>query len=448
MYSLNKHAALLIAGLLCSCSTYQPKPLSTQFSLPRTIPHVLMEQQRSVATLRVHPFDPDQGLAMDDVAMLAVLNNPELKIARDDAGLAHAQAFAAGLLPDPQLALSSDVSNTGGPGSTKAYSAGLSYDLMALIAYGAADAAAQAEHKQADMNLLWQEWQVIARARLLYVKLICAKKMTTLLEQNRSILEERVSHNQQAFDKHYIAADVLLPEVTALQELQKQSNDLERQLNQWQHELAALLGLSPQAKVLLQEAVGEPDLLPALDDEAISRDALPLVQRRPDLLALQSGYDAQDQRYRASILAQFPALNVGFTRARDSGGIYSNGLGVTLSLPLLNRNRGTIAVELASRDKLRDEYQQRLDMANSDIHQLLSDEHINRRQLSEITAALPQFSAMAEHSAVAYANHNFDGLVYANARSTLMAKQIEALSLQQAMLEQRIVLLTLTGQNN
>ncbi len=59
--------------------------------------------------------------------------------------------------------------------------------------------------------------------------------------------------------------------------------------------------------------------------------------RRPDLLGLEAGYRAQDQRYRAALLAQFPALNVGFTRGRDNAGVYSSGIGITLSLPVFNR---------------------------------------------------------------------------------------------------------------
>ena len=54
--------------------------------------------------LRTHRFDPDDGLDITEVAMLAVANNPDLRLARDDAHIARAQAFAAGLLPDPQIA--------------------------------------------------------------------------------------------------------------------------------------------------------------------------------------------------------------------------------------------------------------------------------------------------------------------------------------------------------
>jgi outer membrane protein, heavy metal efflux system len=38
---------------------------------------------------------------MDDIATIAVLHNPDLKAVRATVGVAQAQAFAAGLLPDP-----------------------------------------------------------------------------------------------------------------------------------------------------------------------------------------------------------------------------------------------------------------------------------------------------------------------------------------------------------
>ncbi|MFP3693402.1 TolC family protein, partial [Burkholderia sp. SIMBA_048] len=58
--------------------------------------------------LAAQRFDPSDGFDIEEVAMLAVANNPDLKLARDDLGIAQAQAFSAGLLPDPQIAVSSD----------------------------------------------------------------------------------------------------------------------------------------------------------------------------------------------------------------------------------------------------------------------------------------------------------------------------------------------------
>ena len=439
MAGTRKIYLLLMLGLLSSCAVYQPKTLSTQFSLPDQVPHLLADRQQTLVVS--HPFDPSGGLDMEGVALVAVLNNPDLKLARDDAGIARAQAFAAGLLPDPQLAVSRDLFNSGGPGSSKAFSAGLSYDFLALLTYRYQDAAAQAEFRKIDLNLLWQEWQVVAQARLLHVKLNSAKKLQKLLESNRDFFAERVSNNELALEKNLIGNDSALPDLFALQDVQKQLNDLERQINQDRHDLNALLGLSPDADLVLRD--GTP--LPELDDAAIVAELERLPQQRPDLLALQSGFDAQEQRYRAALIAQFPSLSVGFTRARDSSSVYSSGLGATLSLPLLNRNRGNIAIELATRDRLVDEYQQRLDTTNSDIHRLLAERRINTRQLGEIQSVLNYFDALVGSADAARQKNIVDPLIVTSAHTTLLAKQVEQLSLQQALLEQQVALLALTG---
>ena len=111
----------------------------------------------------------------------------------------------------------------------------------------------------------------------------------------------------------------------------------------------------------------------------------------------------------------------------------------------MNRNRGAIAVELATREKLINDYQQRLNAANSDIHKLLLDQTVNLRQLAEIQTALTQFNLMVTNADSAYANNAIDGLVVANAHSSLLAKQLEQLNLQQSIFEQRIALQLLLG---
>jgi outer membrane protein TolC len=42
-------------------------------------------------------------LSLDEVAILAVRNNPDLKAKRQRASIARAQLYAAGSIPDPQL---------------------------------------------------------------------------------------------------------------------------------------------------------------------------------------------------------------------------------------------------------------------------------------------------------------------------------------------------------
>ncbi len=441
-YFKNKWPALLLCVSVAGCASYQPQTLDTHATLPNRIPHIAIDPARMpLPELAAHRFDPADGLDMTEVAMLAVVNNADLKIARDDAHVAHAQAFAAGLLPDPQLSVAGDLSNSAGPGSTKAFNLGLNYDIGALLSRSSNRSAARAEAQKTDLNLLWQEWQVVSQARLLFVKLSQAGKRMALLQQNRALFADRYRRTQTALDKGLLAIDAVTPNLSALQDVNKQINDLERQTNQNRHDLNALLGLAPEVAVPLRGAA----TLPALDEAAVNAALPDLARRRPDLIALEAGYRAQDQRYRGAILAQFPALNVGLTRARDSSNVYSTGIGITLSLPIFNRNRGNIAIELATRRKLHDEYQARLNKSTSEIHRILDEQRINAHQLAEVERGIADLALAGRRAEGALRAGNLDALAFANLQSTLLAKEIEQVDLQQAMLEQRVALQTLIG---
>lgn len=428
--------------ILSGCAVYQAQVPLSHSTASDTLAHLTMDARAMpFPVLAAHRFDAADGLDAIEVAMLAVVNNPDLKIARGDAAISHAQAFAAGLLPDPQLALSRDLSNTGGLGSTTAFSLGLSYDINSVLLHASSHAAADAEARKTDLNLLWQEWQVISQARLLFIKLVQAGRLMSVLSDTEKLFADRVHRTHQALERGLLSSDAVTPNLTALQDVHRQVFELKKQINQNTHEMNALLGLAPDTTLHLQEGG---DFAPL--DEAAAQAALgDLERRRPDLLALEAGYQAQDQRYRGALLAQFPALNVGLTRARDASGVYSNGIGVTLSLPFLNRNRGNIAIEQATRQKLFDEYQQRLQTGRNEVARLLDEQRLNIRQLAETDQAIADLTSALTRSDAAFKASNIDVLVYANAHAALLVKQTEQINLQQAVLEQRVALQTLLG---
>jgi hypothetical protein len=69
---------------------------------------------------------------MDEVAMIAVVNNPDLKATRDQVGVAEAQAFAAGLLPNPQFSFAYGGLISGVGATTSSVSATLTQDIVPL----------------------------------------------------------------------------------------------------------------------------------------------------------------------------------------------------------------------------------------------------------------------------------------------------------------------------
>lgn len=434
-------AAALLA-LLASCASYQPRPLPERTSLLPGYADIAVERgQIDLPELAAHPFDASAGLGMDDVAILAVVNNPDLRLARADARIAHAQAFAAGLLPDPQLGLTRDFPSNPQPSSTSAFNLNLSQDINALVRRHFDSRAGQLEARKTDLYLLWQEWQLVARSRTLYVRLVQGRRLEAVLQQNRALFDDRYRRTQAALERGLLTLDAVTPNLTALQDVDRQLRDLERQRSADRHDLNALLGLVPQALVPLKAA----DTLPAIDEARVQAALADLPRRRADLLALQQGYQAEDQRYRAALWGQFPTFSVGFTRARDTSGLYASGFGVTLTLPIFNANRGNIAIEEATRDKLRQDYQNRLNTAVGDVHRILAEQRINARQLQEVTQGVALLERAADKAGQAFRARQIDALSFANLQASLLSKQVEAINLQQSMLLQRVALQALLG---
>ncbi|MFL9924035.1 TolC family protein [Herbaspirillum lusitanum] len=438
--------ALLLPLGLSACASYQSLPLQdrpTWSSDLNAIARVTAEPaELAFPALPPHAFAPTaDGLDMTDVSILAVLNNPDLRLARDDAHVTHAQAFSASLLPDPQLAMSGDFKRNPDPGSSSGYTIGPSYDFGSLLTHGTLADAADKEAHKADLNLLWQEWQVIAQARLLFIRIVEGQRLQKLLSDQQAFLEQRVAQTQQALARKLITLDVSGAAFTALQDVRRQRFDLDKQQNQFRHDLNNLLGLAPEVQVPLKPQID----LPPLDRTSIDAILPQLPSRRPDLMALRSGYEAQDQRYRAAIIAQFPALNIGLNRARDTSNVPSQGFSVSISLPVFNRNRGNIAIEKATRQKLHDEYQQRLNLAYSDVDRLMQEQALNLRQLQQSEQGVRQLAQQRANVMTAFRAHNLDTLVLMNIETALLAKQTEALALEQAALEQRVALQGVIG---
>ncbi|WP_257127921.1 TolC family protein [Burkholderia sp. MSMB1835] len=389
--------------------------------------------------LAAHRFDPSDGFDIEDVAMIAVANNPDLKLARDDLGIARAQAFSAGLLPDPQLSVSSDF--PGAAGLERAFNYGLSMDVMAIVTRNANKRSADATVRKTDLGLLWQEWQVVAQAKQLYTKARYEDAVLPLLAQARDLdatRYQRLAHARQAGN---VTDDVVSVASTTYSDASKQYDDMLRARELTHHDLNALLGLAPDVTLRL---AGTDRLMP-LTDATLDAAVAALPQRRPDLIALQAGYDAQEQKYRAAILNQFPSLNVGFNRARDTSGIYTTGFQIALSLPIFNRNRGNVAIEQATRRRLGDEYQVRMNTAYADIAHLRADARLATEQLAQDEAALPALEQAAAHAQHAYDAHDIALGQYTDAQLAVLTKQIDAATQRDALAEQRIGLQALLG---
>lgn len=388
-----------------------------------------------------HRFDPSDGLDVTEVAMLAVVNSPDLKVKRDELGIARAQAFAAGLLPDPQLALGADFPRQSGAGLTTAFNFGITEDITALLTRSSRTAAARSQTEQVNLDLLWSEWQTVAQARLLFDQLLTLHAQQARLEAEQAALAPVDQYVRMALNAGNLTYDTASAGLNANADVHKRLADNTILLHQAESDLHVLLGLAP---TVMLDLVGDP--YQAAPTAAQMQQALTdLPQRRPDLLALQAGYRAQDAKLRGAILAQFPALNLGFNTQRDTGNVYTNGFTIGISLPLFDRNRGNIAIEKATRQHLKDAYEARLLTTRSDMQRLLADLDTLDRQLAALTVHARQLDDARHSAEQAWQAQLLDWPTYLAIRSNALSADLDLLNLRQEQAKQAIALQSLLG---
>ncbi|HEX7325965.1 MAG TPA: TolC family protein [Rhodanobacteraceae bacterium] len=427
--------------LLGGCATYQPLPLNSNAHALDSAADIKV----APSILRLFPhqryrFNPSHGLDMTDVAILAVANNPQLKLARDKRGIAHAQAFAVGLLPDPVLDLAHGVP-TAGPSDISSFDLGLSDDVEAVLVHPLAKRAANESAREVDLNVLWMAWQVAGKARELFVRDVYQARMLAVLRKETGALTHRHARLLRLGRQGEVSRDTIAADLATVQASATRLHAAERQQLKTRQALDALLGLSPRANLhLAGPATGH-----QLSSTAIARALAALPHRRPDLLALKAGYRSADARYRQAILEQFPAIHVGFSKGRDTDGIYSRSLQISLTLPIFNRNRGAIAVNRATRKDLHDAYAVRLTQARAEVEQIVQDQQLLDRQRQQVARAATAAAATLAHLEAVAKPGDVSDKQLTRLQTIACNQRLSLLALDAAAQQQQTALWTLLG---
>ncbi len=422
----------VLATVVTGCTTYHPVPLATHVDLAANIDQLAPRE----TTKRIGSA---KSLRLTDVAILAVWNNPKLKAQRKRLGVAQAQLFAAGLLPDPQLSLSVDHPTGSATGTVDAYSFGLDYTVLPLITRGARLESGRQAERQVALEIRWQQWQVAQRARMLAVRLVSRRRQLGLLRKTADLYRSRYEHARKALAHGDLTVDIAGTDLTSLLDILSQMRQMEQQCSGTSHDLHLLLGLLPDAPLPIR--LPSPPTWP--DAVLLRRQLRGVENRRPDLLGLRAGYQSQEAKVRAAVLAQFPSLTLGINRARDTGDIATAGFGISLNLPLFSGGKGRIAVERATREQLRREYQARLDRTAVEVDKLLDLHRIIAAQIHQLEAYLPALKAMVVKGRKAYRRRDIDALTFLHMESTWIQKRQEMIRLEETRRENFIALQTL-----
>jgi outer membrane protein TolC len=420
---------------LPGCAGYAPYPLPAG-------PNFATQPEAAALGRSPSPLD------MNAVATLAVLNNPDLRAARAQTRVADAEAFAAGILPEPQFNANTDVpyDRVTSPRDPRypeyhAYGFALAVDVRALLTHSTQRDAADAAYRQARDEVLWKEWQTVAEARTLYVAQSIAAQRRDLLEPAADQFALAAARSQRALARHDVTLDQSGADAAALAVVRAQQGIAARDALTAEHGLHALLGLDPQAQLKLQP-LGPPQVP---EQAAVAAAAERLPASRPDLRALREGYRSEEAHVRIAVLSQFPNVIVGISRARDVSDVHTLGGSVSLDLPIFDGSRGDIAIQKATRQQLWAEYQARLDQAAADVWKLWDEIHELRSELDDLDSRLPALQQGVGNSHRGFISGDFPAASYFISVNALLTAQSNRLDLLQSLWSDCIALATVTG---
>lgn len=289
-------------------------------------------------------FDLSDGLSLSEAEIVALVFNPDLRLARLRLGVASATAEHAGRWDDPQFGLDF-LSLTENASNPLVVTPGLSFTIPISGRLEAEKARADAAMAAELTRVAEQEWQTRIEVRRAWLSWSAARLRAEQTERLLASIESLVTSTAKLAD----AGEILRTEATLFSI--EQSN-LRQALLRYRGEVAethqllrSLLGLSPAAPLELI-----PTVVVAAELEELTPDAA--TERSLALARLRDEYEVAEQTLRREVREQYPDLTIGPLAEFDRGDTLL-GFSLSLPIPILNANRQGIAEAHAERELAR-----------------------------------------------------------------------------------------------
>ncbi len=442
-YIIKLLLSLALTLLLISCSTYTSKPL-IDAEIDQTLSMPDVESINTIVSgfgkKNLPIIDFNKALTVQQLALLTVITNPDLKALRAKNSVANAQVFEAGLLPDPQFTPLYEIPISSGVGVTPAYAFGLNWDIGSVVTKSLRESAAEFVRQQVHYGVAWQEWMTANQAELLATHVYYLQQQIRLIEQEITANKVYLDVLKVNLVNHDLKADEFNLQQSNFLDLQDQLLMARRLLDKTKLQLNQIVGLPPTAIIQLQ--INPNQTLPHLNESALFTYAR---HNRLDLLALQAGYNSQEIQLHQAILGQFPHFNVGIYPGQDNTSNSYFGTNISFDIPLFNRNQGAIAIAKATREQLYLEYIARLHSTQSDIAIIVKEISWAQAQQNTINHEMPQLSDIDTAMYKQLKLGNITQSYYLNAHTNVFNKRLKQLSLEQDIAEQRIAMQMLLG---
>lgn len=305
-------------------------------------------------------FDPVAGLSVDEAVAYALANNGELLAARKEIEAAEALVSQASLRPNPQVEVQRKEQIDGADNDTMVAA------MLPLELGGRRSArilVAQRELEVKKRSLADRERLLGAEVRTKFgqvlgdiLRLGFTENLLAATDEGYRLVAARVTEGRTA----PLEENIVLVEVNRIRSIRETNEGV---VEIALLELRNLIGMRPEDPLRLKGRLDQPaESLPSI---AVSMEVA--LRERPDLQAaraLETLAEARiaqarsEGRIDASLTGKYELMNFGFPqRGVNSGGqlvpiqgtFHSVAFGVTLDLPLRNRNQGAIEAAVAEK---------------------------------------------------------------------------------------------------
>ena len=340
---------IVCAGLLPGCAHYKPEPLGATDTAGKLQARALSDEGLREFLEANRPQLakewPRKSWDMGGLVLAAFYYHPSLDVARADWELARAGIKTAGGRPNPSVSVSGGY-DYGIANSFSPWMPTLSFDVPIETAGKRRRRIEQAQHLSdaARFNIATAAWEVRSGVRNALVEFVAARQRVDLLQEQINLQRQIVERLKVQLGAGAIGTAELTTADVALAKAIAELSSARLQAAASPVHLANALGVAASA---LDGVAVSFDLstarLPADLTSAEVRDKA--LHSRTDILAALADYAATQSALQLEIAKQYPDVHLSPAYLWNQGneGDQEWQLGLTVELPLLNRNQGPIA---------------------------------------------------------------------------------------------------------
>ena len=356
------------------------------------------------------------------LTLAAFYYHPDLDVARAKWGVAEAGIITAGAIPNPTLgSYIGFISNQASGVNPWLY--GFSLDIPIETAGKRGYRLNRAKHLStaAYFNVAVVAWKVRSRLRANLVNLYAAGHSETLLKKKETIQEEIVI----LMEKRLTAGEVSLPDVNqahiSLNQVRLSLREAQSRRAEALAQVAASLGVPVTAVEGINSSFEFMERrLSNLPSSDIRRQALLC---RADILSALSEYDASQSALQLEISKQYPDIRLGpgynFDDAQNKWTI-----GLSVTLPVFNRNQGPIAEARARRTEAAARFTALQAGIMGEIDRALSGYHSVLRTLETAETLLSNQRSRVQSARAMFDAGETDRLTFLSAQMELAASEL------------------------